>query len=124
MIIWVITNVYRPKVYVRCPIPKVCSHISLAIVLLPEFLICSSLWKYLSAHTKESAKALSDTVTLAFPEARLTVVVAMASDKDHLAFAKEILLGMLLLPSMLLKLPSAKEILLGLILFPSIMLNF
>lgn len=45
------------------------------------------------AHTKESAKALSDTVTLAFPEARLTVVVAMASDKDHLAFAKEILLG-------------------------------
>ncbi|EEF48993.1 tetrahydrofolylpolyglutamate synthase, putative [Ricinus communis] len=44
------------------------------------------------AHTKESAKALVDTVRLTFPEARLALIVAMASDKDHLAFAGEFLL--------------------------------
>lgn len=43
------------------------------------------------AHTKESAKALSDTIQMAFPKARLILVVAMASDKDHVAFAKELL---------------------------------
>ncbi|KAK9292440.1 hypothetical protein L1049_020412 [Liquidambar formosana] len=45
------------------------------------------------AHTKESAKALADTIRTAFPEARLALVVAMASEKDHLAFARELLSG-------------------------------
>ncbi|KAK9914417.1 hypothetical protein M0R45_038198 [Rubus argutus] len=45
------------------------------------------------AHTKESAKALMDTINMAFPQARLTLVVAMASDKDHLGFAREFLSG-------------------------------
>lgn len=46
-----------------------------------------------SAHTKESAKALMDTIKMTFPQARLTLVVAMASDKDHLGFAREFLSG-------------------------------
>ncbi|XP_054788365.1 dihydrofolate synthetase isoform X2 [Prosopis cineraria] len=45
------------------------------------------------AHTKESAKALMNTIRMAYPEARLGFVVAMASDKDHVGFAKEILSG-------------------------------
>ncbi|TXG66620.1 hypothetical protein EZV62_007895 [Acer yangbiense] len=45
------------------------------------------------AHTKESAKALVETIQMMFPEARLALVVAMASDKDHLAFAREFLSG-------------------------------
>ncbi|XP_050225986.1 dihydrofolate synthetase [Mercurialis annua] len=44
------------------------------------------------AHTKESAKALVETLRMTFPKARLAIVVAMASDKDHLAFAREFLL--------------------------------
>ncbi|KAA8540008.1 hypothetical protein F0562_026700 [Nyssa sinensis] len=43
------------------------------------------------AHTKESAKALANTIQMTFPEARLVLVVAMASDKNHLAFARELL---------------------------------
>nr|XP_017218991.1 PREDICTED: dihydrofolate synthetase isoform X2 [Daucus carota subsp. sativus] len=43
------------------------------------------------AHTKESAKALADTIRMTFPKARLVLVVAMASDKDHISFAKELL---------------------------------
>ncbi|MEI4872658.1 hypothetical protein Q8G47_28435, partial [Klebsiella pneumoniae] len=39
----------------------------------------------------ESAKALADTIQMTFPKARLILVVAMASDKDHLAFARELL---------------------------------
>ncbi|KAI5561909.1 hypothetical protein BDE02_15G018600 [Populus trichocarpa] len=46
------------------------------------------------AHTKDSAKALVDTVRMAFPDARVALVVAMASDKDHLAFAREFLSGL------------------------------
>lgn len=46
------------------------------------------------AHTKDSAKALVDTVHMAFPDARVALVVAMASDKDHLAFAREFLSGL------------------------------
>lgn len=46
-----------------------------------------------SAHTKDSAKALVDTIQMAFPEARLALVVAMASDKDHIGFAREFLQG-------------------------------
>lgn len=45
------------------------------------------------AHTKESAKALLDTARMAFPGARLALVVAMASDKDHSGFAEEFLSG-------------------------------
>ncbi|KAK2399414.1 folylpolyglutamate synthase [Trifolium repens] len=45
------------------------------------------------AHTKESAKALMDTIRTAFPKARLAFVVAMACDKDHAGFAREILSG-------------------------------
>ncbi|PRQ60339.1 putative dihydrofolate synthase [Rosa chinensis] len=45
------------------------------------------------AHTKESAKALMDTIKMTFPESRLTLVVAMANDKDHLGFAREFLSG-------------------------------
>jgi folylpolyglutamate synthase/dihydropteroate synthase len=45
------------------------------------------------AHTKESAKALMNTIRMAFPKARLAFVVAMASDKDHAGFAREILSG-------------------------------
>ncbi|KAD7480492.1 hypothetical protein E3N88_03628 [Mikania micrantha] len=43
------------------------------------------------AHTKESAKALADMIHITYPDARLVFVVAMASDKDHQAFASELL---------------------------------
>ncbi|XP_057950471.1 dihydrofolate synthetase isoform X3 [Malania oleifera] len=45
------------------------------------------------AHTKESAKALVDTIGMTFPNTLVALLVAMASDKDHLAFAREILSG-------------------------------
>lgn len=45
------------------------------------------------AHTKESAEALVNTIRMAFPQARLVIVVAMASDKDHMGFAREFLSG-------------------------------
>ncbi|KAJ0101556.1 hypothetical protein Patl1_05233 [Pistacia atlantica] len=45
------------------------------------------------AHTKDSAKALVDTIQMTLPEAKLAIIVAMASDKDHLAFAREFLSG-------------------------------
>lgn len=43
------------------------------------------------AHTMDSAKALVNMITMAFPQSRLVVVVAMANDKDHLGFAKVLL---------------------------------
>ncbi|XP_058182695.1 dihydrofolate synthetase isoform X1 [Rhododendron vialii] len=43
------------------------------------------------AHTKESARALADTIEMTFPKAKLVLVVAMASDKDHSGFARELL---------------------------------
>ncbi|KAI3471198.1 hypothetical protein Pfo_027861 [Paulownia fortunei] len=43
------------------------------------------------AHTKESAQALVNMIKMAFPEARLVLVVAMANDKDHLGFARVLL---------------------------------
>ncbi|KAI3725706.1 hypothetical protein L1987_65498 [Smallanthus sonchifolius] len=43
------------------------------------------------AHTKESAKALADMIQITYPDAKLVFVVAMASDKDHQAFARELL---------------------------------
>ncbi|KAH9677356.1 Dihydrofolate synthetase [Citrus sinensis] len=54
---------------------------------------CAALCLRDQAHTKESAKALVDTIQMTFPQARLALVVAMAIDKDHLAFAKEFLSG-------------------------------
>ncbi|CAM8972129.1 unnamed protein product [Rhodiola kirilowii] len=45
------------------------------------------------AHTKESARALVNTIQMTFPDAPLILVVAMASDKDHVAFAREFLYG-------------------------------
>ncbi|XP_004498396.1 dihydrofolate synthetase [Cicer arietinum] len=45
------------------------------------------------AHTNESAKALMNTIRMAFPKVRLAFVVAMACDKDHAGFAREILSG-------------------------------
>ncbi|GER49805.1 folylpolyglutamate synthase [Striga asiatica] len=43
------------------------------------------------AHTKESAQALMNMIKTGFPDLRLVLVVAMANDKDHLGFAREIL---------------------------------
>lgn len=48
-----------------------------------------------AAHTKESANALMNTIRMTFPEASLALVVAMASDKDHIGFAREFLSGIL-----------------------------
>ncbi|KAF5442226.1 hypothetical protein F2P56_034911 [Juglans regia] len=46
------------------------------------------------AHTKESANALVNTIRMTFPEASLALLVAMASDKDHIGFAREFLSGL------------------------------
>lgn len=56
---------------------------------------CISNWffNFFTAHTKDSAKALVDTIQMAFPEARLALVIAMASDKNHVDFAREFLQG-------------------------------
>ncbi|XP_010671519.1 dihydrofolate synthetase isoform X2 [Beta vulgaris subsp. vulgaris] len=45
------------------------------------------------AHTQESAKALANTISTVCQNSRLVLVVAMASDKDHSGFAKELLMG-------------------------------
>lgn len=47
----------------------------------------------ITAHTKESAKALGDMIQITHPDASLVFVVAMATDKDHQAFAKQLLAG-------------------------------
>ncbi|XP_021840202.1 dihydrofolate synthetase isoform X2 [Spinacia oleracea] len=46
------------------------------------------------AHTQESAKALANTISTVCQNSRLVLVVAMASDKDHCGFAKELLTGL------------------------------
>lgn len=51
-------------------------------------------WSLL-AHTKESAAALATTIEMAFPKSRLVLVVAMANDKDHIGFARELLSGLI-----------------------------
>ncbi|TVU02679.1 hypothetical protein EJB05_51817, partial [Eragrostis curvula] len=43
------------------------------------------------AHTEASAKALSDVIETVKPEGPLALVVGMASDKEHLAFAEQLL---------------------------------
>ncbi|KAI4363661.1 hypothetical protein MLD38_019850 [Melastoma candidum] len=45
------------------------------------------------AHTKDSAKALVNTIRLMLSNPAVALVVAMAMDKDHVAFAKEFLSG-------------------------------
>ncbi|KAF3970524.1 hypothetical protein CMV_005793 [Castanea mollissima] len=45
------------------------------------------------AHTKESANALVKTIKMTFGEAPLALVIAMASDKDHVGFARGFLSG-------------------------------
>ncbi|XP_075633508.1 dihydrofolate synthetase-like [Castanea sativa] len=45
------------------------------------------------AHTKESANALVKTIKMTFGEAPLALMVAMASDKDHVGFARGFLSG-------------------------------
>ncbi|XP_066356760.1 dihydrofolate synthetase-like isoform X1 [Miscanthus floridulus] len=45
------------------------------------------------AHTEESAKALSGVIKTVRPEGPLALVVGMASDKEHLAFAEQLLSG-------------------------------
>ncbi|KAK3137068.1 hypothetical protein QOZ80_5BG0447280 [Eleusine coracana subsp. coracana] len=45
------------------------------------------------AHTEASAKALSDVIETVKPEGPLALVVGMANDKEHLAFAEQLLLG-------------------------------
>ncbi|XP_038985065.1 dihydrofolate synthetase isoform X2 [Phoenix dactylifera] len=45
------------------------------------------------AHTEASAKGLADVIQMMHPDGALALVVAMASDKDHLAFAKQLLSG-------------------------------
>ncbi|KAK7809470.1 dihydrofolate synthetase [Quercus suber] len=45
------------------------------------------------AHTKESANALVKRIKMTFGVAPLALVVAMASDKDHIGFAREFLSG-------------------------------
>jgi folylpolyglutamate synthase/dihydropteroate synthase len=46
-----------------------------------------------AAHTEGSAIALAKTLRDAFPKASLALVVAMACDKDHSAFAQALLKG-------------------------------
>lgn len=46
-----------------------------------------------AAHTEGSAIALAKTLRDAFPKASLALVVAMACDKDHSAFAHALLKG-------------------------------
>ncbi|XP_078439408.1 folylpolyglutamate synthetase family protein isoform X2 [Wolffia australiana] len=46
------------------------------------------------AHTEASAKALADMVNAVAPNRHLALVVAMASDKNHLKFASQLLSGL------------------------------
>lgn len=46
-----------------------------------------------SAHTEASAKALSDVIKTVQPRGPLALVVGMANDKEHLAFAEQLLSG-------------------------------
>lgn len=45
------------------------------------------------AHTEASAKGLSDVLKRMHPDGLLVLLVAMASDKDHVAFARQLLSG-------------------------------
>ncbi|ONM33398.1 Dihydrofolate synthetase [Zea mays] len=54
---------------------------------------CTALCLRSLAHTEESAKALSGVIEAVRPEGPLALVVGMASDKEHLAFAEQLLSG-------------------------------
>ncbi|XP_074291663.1 dihydrofolate synthetase-like isoform X2 [Silene latifolia] len=56
--------------------------------------LCGSMALLDGAHTQESAKALVDTISTVCQDSGLVLVVAMASDKDHVGFAKEFLIGL------------------------------
>lgn len=45
------------------------------------------------AHTEASAKALSDVIRTVEPEGPLALIIGMANDKEHLAFAAQLLSG-------------------------------
>lgn len=63
-------------------------------VCLDSYLTCANVIELcVSAHTKESGQALVDMIKMAFPVARLVLVVAMANDKDHLGFSRVLLSG-------------------------------
>ncbi|KAL9240516.1 hypothetical protein vseg_014724 [Gypsophila vaccaria] len=56
--------------------------------------ICGSMVLLDGAHTQESAKALVNTILSVYEDSALVLVVAMASDKDHIGFARELLTGL------------------------------
>lgn len=51
------------------------------------------IWKCGPAHTEASAKGLSEVIEAVHRNRPLALVVAMASDKDHFSFAKQLLSG-------------------------------
>ncbi|ONK81208.1 uncharacterized protein A4U43_C01F26510 [Asparagus officinalis] len=54
---------------------------------------CTALCLRNQAHTEASAEGLSDVIRMTCPDGMFAFVVAMATDKDHLAFARKILTG-------------------------------
>lgn len=54
-----------------------------------------------AAHTEGSAIALAKTLREAFPKASLALVVAMACDKDHSAFAQALLKGNIIITGLI-----------------------
>ena len=68
------------------------SHLDYYMILLTVSNVYLQIFLFVnSAHTQESAKALANTISTVCQNCRLVVVVAMASDKDHSDFAKELL---------------------------------
>lgn len=47
----------------------------------------------LTAHTESSAKVLSEVIKMTNPDGSIALVVAMVSDKDQIAFARQLLAG-------------------------------
>ncbi|URE42165.1 Mur ligase middle domain [Musa troglodytarum] len=54
---------------------------------------CTALCLRDQAHTEASAKGLAEVIRMVQPDGVLAFLVAMASDKDHLAFARQLLSG-------------------------------
>ncbi|KAK9724733.1 hypothetical protein RND81_05G095200 [Saponaria officinalis] len=59
-----------------------------------ELGLCGSMVLLDGAHTQESAKALVNTISTVCEDSELILIVAMASDKDHVGFARELLMGL------------------------------
>lgn len=55
--------------------------------------VCWYCGRYIPAHTEASAKGLAEVIRMVQPDGVLAFLVAMASDKDHLAFARQLLSG-------------------------------